>query len=117
MKWRILIMLFMISVASYSLEVYRSSDLNFGEVVRGDRAVTLNNVKVYVRGEANRKVKVDVPKEVSTRAGIIRFYPREEIIRLNNNGRGYFTMKCKLTPRYSSYGDIRDTISFRVKYD
>ena len=117
MKWKTLIMLFLISMTSYSLEIYRISDLNFGEVVRGDRSVTLKNIKVYVRGESNKKVKVDVPREVSTRAGIVRFYPREEVIRLNNNGRGYFTMKCKLTPRYSEYGDIRDTISFAVKYD
>ena len=117
MKYKILILFLFLGAASYSLEVYRVDDLNFGEIVEGDRKVTLTNVRVYVRGEADKSVRLALDNRVATKAGIISFYAKQDVIRLTKNGRGYFVLKCELKPNSKRYGDIRDTISLNVRYE
>lgn len=117
MKSIFLALMIFLSTISYSLDIYRVDKLNFGDVVRGDKEVALKNFKVYVKGIPNEYVRLYLDDEVNTEAGRILFRPKSRVIKLNNNGRGYFVLNCKLKPNYSKYGDIDDHVSFNVKYE
>lgn len=116
MKSIIILFVFCMSQNLYSLEIYRMDSLNFGEVVKGDRRVTLDGIRVYVKGKGSKTVILDIPEEINTSAGRVRIIPRERTIRLNNRGRGYFILRCEIKPTYSRYGRIDDSIDVKVSY-
>lgn len=114
-----LILIFMIAIMSplYALEITKMSNMNFGEVVRGDRYVKLTNLKVYVEGEPGKKVRIYFPRNYQIEAGELIINVREEVVRLSSDGRGRFTLDCKLNLNKGvGYGIIHQWVPVEVAY-
>lgn|GEM_PF-2321950 len=113
-----IILFFMLAVLPlYGVEITKVSNLDFGEVVRGDKYVKLRNIRVYVKGEPEEKVKIYYPESFETEAGELLINVRQEEIRLSNNGRGKFTLDCKLNLRNNvSAGNMKESIPISVSY-
>lgn len=101
----------------YALEITKVNSLNFGEVVKGDKYVKLTNVRVYVEGEPGEDVKIYYPERSETDAGELIMNARERTITLSSNGRGRFSLDCKLNLSKSNRaGRINQRIPISVSY-
>ncbi len=114
---KIILLLFLITSLSFSLEITSVDPLNFGVVVAGDRDVSLTNVGVYVEGKSGKRVEIVVPETYDLNGNSMSIKVREKIIRLNNRGTGKFKLDIKLDlNNIQEHKTIKDNLSVKVRY-
>lgn len=113
-----IIMLFMLTITTaFSLEIQDIDPLDFGEVVAGDRRVSLRGVKVYVKGDPNRSVEIVVPKRYELDGNEMTIDVEREEIVLDNGGRGRFRLNVDLKLQNTrEYKTLTDRLYVKVRY-
>lgn len=113
-----LIMLFILTVTTvFSLEIQDIDPLDFGEVVAGDRRVSLRGVKVYVKGDPNRSVVIEVPRRYELDGNEMLIDVERREIKLDNGGRGRFKLNVDLRLQNTrKYETLTDRLYVKVKY-
>lgn len=113
-----IIMLFILTVTTvFSLEIQSIDPLDFGEVVSGDRSVRLSGVGVYVKGDPNRKVRIDVPRKYEVEGNEMIIEVGKRVIVLDSGGRGRFKLNVDLKLRDTrKYETITDRLNVKVSY-
>jgi len=114
---KLILLLFLITSLSFSLEITSVDPLNFGVVVEGDRNVSLTNVGVYVDGKAGKTVEIVVPDNYDLSGNKMIIKTRKKTIKLDGNGRGKFRLDIKLElNNIQGRKNITDNLSVKVRY-
>ena len=113
-----IIMIFVLTITTaFSLEIQSIDPLDFGEVVAGDRRVSLRGVKVYVEGEPNRSVKIEVPNRYELDGNEMMIAVKRREIKLDNGGRGKFELNVDLKLQNTrEYETLTDRLYVKVSY-
>lgn len=114
---KIILLLFLITSLSFSLEISSVDPFNFGVVVEGDRDVSLTDVGVYVDGKSGRTVEIIVPETYDLSGNKMIIRPKRKRIKLDGNGRGKFRLDIKLElNNIRGHKTITDNLPVKVRY-
>lgn len=114
---KIILLLFLITSLSFSLEITGVDPLDFGIVIEGDKSVSLTDAGVYVDGRPGKSVEIIIPETYDLDGNKMIIKPREKVIKLDDSGKGKFSLDIRLELKNKQeYKTIVDNLFIKVRY-
>jgi|ASRL01.1.fsa_nt_gi hypothetical protein len=114
---KIILLLFLITSLSFSLEITSIDPIDFGEVVEGDKKASLTDTGVYVHGKPGKDIEIIVAEIYDLDGNKMTTKPREKIVKLDDNGNGKFVLDIEVELKNNQeYKTITDNMLIKVKY-